>query len=262
MQESIYHISDISNIKFNIYDEYTESYSIGDLLNMPYFFSGWKNTPHLNDDLYNMFKKRAAIFTGSILNIYDSTRIDETEPIPNIQRIKDSVDTYIEQNKNSENLKQLFQICTDENTLVVHLRSGDKVKVEHIFLREDEFIQKINHLSEKYERVLILCGIHNNNDKTLPNMNESIVNLNKTLQKLQNNSKVYVDVNYPDIHLSIMRKAKNLLIHSGGFSVLGSIIFTGNNLYLTEMAYPVGFARYYNHDTNGYFNIIPPCIII
>lgn len=48
-----------------------------------------------------------------------------------------------------------------------------------------------------------------------------------------------VDYNSPDNHLWIMRNCKNLLVHKGGFSILGSLLFQGDNLYLTSFYEPL-----------------------
>jgi hypothetical protein len=42
-----------------------------------------------------------------------------------------------------------------------------------------------------------------------------------------------VNLEKQDIHLSLMRKCSNLLLHKGGFSILGGILFQGNNLYIS-----------------------------
>jgi len=47
----------MNNTHFNIFDESKESYIIGDLLNMPYFFAEWNKTPHHNDYIIIYLKK-------------------------------------------------------------------------------------------------------------------------------------------------------------------------------------------------------------
>jgi hypothetical protein len=122
----------------------------------------------------------------------------------------------------------------DDDTLIVHLRSGDKGLVE------DEFINVIQKLQSTYSKIVILCGIHHNSDRShiFPSLDQSIDNLKKSLHKLNLNIKnVIIDTNEPDVHLCIMSKAKNLLLHKGGFSILGALLFTGNNLYITNLFY-------------------------
>jgi hypothetical protein len=45
--------------------------------------------------------------------------------------------------------------------------------------------------------------------------------------------------NHPDVHVCCMAKARNLLVHMGGFSIIGSLVFSGQMLYLTNLFQPV-----------------------
>lgn len=232
-------------VEFKIFDENKNSYVIGDLLNMPYFFSYWNNTPHHDDHFYNRFKTTAKQYPNSILGLYDSSRTDESQPIPNVERLKNTVEQYIEMNVNRDpNLNNLLKFVDDENVLCVHLRSGD------IGIVDEKFIWKIQSLSEKYKKIIILCGIHQNGALShyYPSVEESINNMNASLDILRNNVKdteIIIDTSEPDTHISLMHKAKNLLVHLGGFSIIGTIVFTGNNLYITDLFYPI---RYNNSD--------------
>lgn len=227
---------DKDNIDFKIFDESKESYIIGDLLNMPYFFANWNNNPHNNDYMYNLFKKTAFQYKNNILGIYNNYRIHENEPLPDVEKIKLSVDTYIENNKTNNILNNLMLCCNDNNTLVVHLRSGDKGIVE------DYYIDTIINLSVNYEKIIILCGIHQNSERSIyfPNVTESINNMKISLSKLYlKNPNIIIDLNEPDIHLSVMRRCKNLLLHKGGYSLLGGLLFNGNNLFITKIFNPI-----------------------
>ena len=227
---------DKDNIDFKIFDESKESYIIGDLLNMPYFFANWNNKPHNNDYMYNLFKKTALQYKHNILGIYDSYRTDENEPFPNVEKIKLSVDTYIENNKTNSILEQLLLSCNDTNTLFVHLRSGDKGVVE------DQYINAIINLASKYNKIVILAGIHQNAERShhFPNVTESINNMKISLSKLYLKCpNIIIDLNEPDIHLSVMRRCKNLLLHKGGYSLLGGLLFNGNNLFITNIFNPI-----------------------
>jgi hypothetical protein len=228
----------MTDIEFKIFDEGKESYIIGDLLNMPYFFARWNNNPHACHYTYNLFKKTALQYPENILGIYDKSRTDENETFPNIQRIRESVDTYIDRNINENQiLKSSLELCNEE-TLFIHLRAGDKGIVEN------EFLEKIILLSDHFKNIVILCGIHQNAERShhFPNIEESIYNMRYSLDcLLSKKENVKIDTNEPDVHLSIMRKAKHLLLHKGGFSMLGALLFTGDNLYITELFY--GFGR-------------------
>lgn len=209
-----------------IFDKNKPIYNIGDLLNMPSFFANWNNNPHNNQNLYNAFNKMGSYYKGSILNIYKTTRENEdlSESIPNIDRLRLSVDTFkINNNINNTNI--------NKNSLYIHLRSGDKGVVEPLFIRY------IKYLSSKYQKIVILVGIHSEQRR------EKIVNSKKNLEislnRIKNNGIEFsVDYNTPDNHLCIMRNCNNLLVHKGGFSILGSLLFKGKNLYITSFYEP------------------------
>lgn len=266
----------IDNIKFNIFDENKEEYNLGDLLNMPYFFFEWNNTPHANEEFFDIYNKISLYYNNNILGIYESSRIDKNEPIPNVQRIRDSVNKYYEKNislqnifyqetlidkknemKNTKNTIDtyiLFSLCSDKNALFVHLRSGDKGVIN------DDFIKKIQELSFVYNKIIILCGMHK--CTAFSSIEDSITNFKISLNKLKiiNNSKIIIDISEPDIHICAMSKAKNLLVHLGGFSILGSLVFTGDNLYITNDFYPLKFSNVKNN--NNFFSYINNYTII
>jgi hypothetical protein len=209
-----------------IFDKNKPRYNIGDLLNMPSFFANWNNNPHANESAYYIYNLTADYYKGSILNIYKTTRENEdlSESIPNIDRLRLSVDTFkINNNINNTDI--------NKNSLYIHLRSGDKGVVEPLFIRY------IKYLSSKYQKIVILLGIHSDERK------EKIVNSKKNLEISLNNIKnsdieFTIDYNTPDNHLCIMRNCNNLLIHKGGFSILGSLLFKGENLYITSFCEP------------------------
>jgi hypothetical protein len=235
------------NLEFNIFDKNKESYIIGDLLNMPYFFANWGKSPHHNEYMYKLFKKTALQYPNNILGIYDKLRTDQNEPIPNVKKIINSIDKYIEYNLVSDtNLKKLLEMCQDKNVLCLHLRCGDKGVVDN------EFINKIHEISSSYSKIIILTGIHHNAERShcFPSVEESINNTKNSLKKiLFDESKFIIDLSEPDIHLCIMRCAKNLMVHIGGFSMLGALAFNGDNLYLTKLFYPIahGNTEFFNH---------------
>ena len=219
-------------ITIKIFDKDKLSYNLGDLLNMPYFVAGWANTPHADINMKETFLTAASQYRDNILGIYDKTRTDPNEPIPNVERINSSTDTYINNNLNlDKNLQDILELAQDENILFVHLRSGDKGRIS------DYFINIINKISEKYSQVVILCGISKVNtviEKFYPSVEESTKILKDDLKKIINNKKIIIDTSEPDIHLCAMHRAKNLLVHRNGFSMLGAILFTGNNLYISS----------------------------
>ena len=239
----------MDELNFTIFDDNTESYSIGHLLNMPTFFANWNRTPHNTTYHYDLYKQTAAAYPDNILGIYDSFRTDPDEPLPNVEKIKLSVDTYIENNVANENFNNILSSCEDDKTLYVHLRSGNKGVVE------EQYINTIVGLASQYEKVVILCGVHKVTDHILdklPNITQAIhntkISLNKLYSKINN---IRIDLNDPDVHLSMMRKCKNLLIHKGGYSMMGGLLFTGNHLYISSLV------KQFNCDIDEYLSYIP-----
>ena len=216
---------------FNVFDTDKLSYNIGDLLNMPYFCANWNNTPHADEYYYNHYLRTASQYRDNILGIYDTTRTDPNEPIPNVDRINSSTDIYIENNKNLDiNLQHILDLAQDDTILFVHVRSGDRGTIS------EYFINIVNSLCEHYSKIVILCGIHKVNEnirKYYPSVEESTKILRDNLKKITND-KIIIDTNTPDIHLCAMHTAKNLLVHRYGFSMLGALLFTGNNLYISS----------------------------
>ncbi len=229
-------MNNVDNVDFTIFDESKESYIIGDLLNMPKFFADWNSNPHNNDYMYDLFIKTSLQYKDNILGIYEDLRIDKNESIPNVSKIQLSVDTYISRNESNIIFKNLLSSCDNNRALFVHLRSGDKGIVE------DTFINTIIDLSINYDKIIILCGIHQNSDRShyFPNVTESIKNMKISLSNLYiKSNNIILDLNTPDIHLCIMRRCKNLLLHKGGFSLLGGLLFNGKNLFITNIFDPV-----------------------
>ena len=234
------------NFDIPIYDNNDinmNGYNIGDLLNMPSFWVGWNRNPHHNQDKYDAFLNVSKNYPNTIVYYYFKLRNDNTEPIPNMEKIEEAIKLYIINN----DVSNIINKVNDDNTLCVHLRSGDKGIVD------DDYINKINDLSNKYNKIIILCGIHS--DQNFESNEISKKNLIKSLQKI-NNNKIEIHIDKADNHLVMMNKCKNLLIHRGGFSILGSIIFNGNNLYYTNIFEPHTNNEIINHIKNKNINYI------
>lgn len=216
--------------------------AIGELLNMSKLFTGSTNEPHNNVYMYDLFKKTAPQYKDSILGIYDSYRTDETEPIPNVEKIKLSADTYIEKNTTGgEGWPELLALDGD-NTLFVNVRSNESGFVD------EHYINVILHLMSTYDKIVILLETH-----YLPNPTEAINNVKTSLAQLYlKNENIVIDANQADVHLSVMRKCKHLLLHKGWYSAVGGLLFSGDKLYITGSFY-LGFPNdieYFSHLVN------------
>ena len=220
------HIYDI-DIKYGV-----TGYNIADLLNIPYYWAGWKQNPHCGDEnYYNIAKNTAMNNIDTILGKYYLSRIDDDEKIPNLPRLNDVVDKYIEEKKIKD--KDIYNFINDDNILFVHVRSGDYGIVS------ENYINNIYNLSLKFSKVILLSGINRNIDHTDENSSNNIAKRNNLVISLNNilkkNNNIYVYLAEPDLHIVAMRLCKNLLVHRGGYSVMGTLICTGKIYYTNEL---------------------------
>uniref|UniRef100_A0A6C0I9P4 Uncharacterized protein n=1 Tax=viral metagenome TaxID=1070528 RepID=A0A6C0I9P4_9ZZZZ len=197
-------------------------YNIGDLLNMPSLDDVWPQNPHADSAILKRMNLIGTFFKGSVLHNYCKGR-PANEKVPCIQRIKNSVNMFTDLYKND--YADVLKLAKKKHTLCVHLRSGD-------LSTENDFIDTIIKLSNEYKYVLLLSGVHADNH--FKNDQQKKENFIETINKvLSNNNNICIFLNNPDVHLSIMANASNLLIHKGGFSCLGSVVCTGK-LFVTK----------------------------
>jgi hypothetical protein len=210
-----------------IEDPIHAGYNLGDLLNMPFLYGVWEQNPHGGKERLDRMNIIGKAYHGSILSNYIQER-PYLEPVPNIERIMNATEKYIE-NKNT-NLEEIFQIVQNPKCICVHVRCGD-------LLVEEEYIDKIAEFSRKYETVILLSGINMDEhylDDHLKKCNFQYF-MNKILER---NDNIFLHQDIPDNHLAIMRKSANLLLHKGGFSMLGYIVATGK-VYITKFLQPI-----------------------
>lgn len=204
-----------------------QGYNMGDLLNMPYLSGQWPQTPH---GLYNYLERMYIVsnsFDNSIVNLYCKHRPDN-ELVPCIPRLISSVNEYIEQH--AELYKDIFSLVKQPDCLCVHIRLGDA------FVSE-AYVNVIEKLSSQFTTVILLAGIHLDEmfSKHDDKVTSYLTNITNILNK---NTNIYVYFNDPDVHVSIMALASNLLLHRGGFTAIGSIVSTGK-LFVTNECYHV-----------------------
>ena len=204
-------------------DERRAGYNIGNLLNMPYLSGQWKQCPHVDEGSLQRMNVVADICKDSILHFYCQERPSD-EKVPYIPRVIDSVEKYIEKNRSVLESNDVFQMIQNPNCLCIHIRSGD-LNVE------EEFVNIIEQMSHNYEKVILLGGIHLD-EYFKPHYMKTIDLVNQMNYITSKNSNIFVSLEKPDVHLSMMHKAANLMVHKGGFSCLGSILSTGK-LFVT-----------------------------
>lgn len=198
-------------------------YNVGDLLNMPSLADIWPSNPHADIHALNRMKLLGMNYQDSVVSNYCSSRDDDEEPVPNINRIINSVNEF--KSKNEKELEEISAIVKEPNVCCVHIRNGD-LNTEH------DYINTIIKLSHLFDKIIILSGIHL--DTVFRDQNSKIGNFLNTMNNiLQARDNIYIYLNNADVHLSIMSMASNLLIHKGGFSCLGSIVCNGN-LFITN----------------------------
>jgi hypothetical protein len=216
----------IERFEFNIYDKDKPIYNIGDLMDMPYYwYPDWckeYDTPEKVDEYHASILEKSKQYPNSILyNYYMSNPFDNHEIRPNVEKIRSAVDKYIQDNHDT--LSQIKNTIEDDKTLTIHVRSGDKGVIE------EEYKKNIKDISKEYDNVIILSGIHSDG-----NIEDSKKNLDESLKSIDIKDKnVIFHLDEPDIHLSIMRMSSNLLLHKGGFSILGGLLFQKNKLYIS-----------------------------
>ena len=213
-----------------IYDKDKPMYNIGYLVRMPYFYEGTDKNNYLNNthEFINGFLYRHHIYletySESIFSNYLRLLDEKVKregvfiEFPNKQLLREATDIFY--NKNKDIIDKFFSTINNDNTLFVHLRSGDKGEIE------EHFINILQKLENKYEKIVIISGFHSTN----LNEDESKSNLISDIYKIVN-EKYIINISFPDIHLCFFSRCKNLLVSKGGFSALGCILFNGDNLY-------------------------------
>jgi hypothetical protein len=230
-------IENFNSSEIVVYDENKPTYNIGDLMLMSTHHGPWREKYKENKDqfiieyidnnkkYYDSFPN--SIFANYIKLLEEKSKIDlKSIELPNIELIQRATDQYYHENKNKIN--DFFNKINNEKTLFVHVRSGDKGHIS------DDFINTIHSLENEYEKIILLCGIHN--ETTYSSKDDSKKNLTDDINKIigENNQKYVANIDEPDVHLCYFRKCENLLLSHGGFTCLGAILFNGDKLYATK----------------------------
>ena len=220
-------------------------YNIGDLLNMPSLHNIWNQVPHADEFMLEQMYFTSNHYENSIVNIYCKNREHGGEIIPNIPLIIKSVDQFTNENKHM--YADMLALIQTPTTLVVHVRNGD-------LDTEEEYITHIIEMATRYKYVILITGIHL--DEFFKKNDMKIANTVNTINSiLAQRGNIYVYLNTADVHLSLMRNAKNLLLHKGGFSCLGSIVASGN-LFITDLFTHVNHSNWQSQVNKKYI-VIP-----
>ena len=197
---------------------------------MPVFWHKWSPFQSLAD-----LTKVASQLPQSIAGLYYNHRSDgfgavtDDPLIPHRPRLLHAVNESIAAHPEMQPMMQTLQ---DDSALCVHLRSGDYGLVH------DSFLRTLAHLSKQFAKIVVLSGVHCNGDE--PFIAQNKARLNDGLDRIRTLVPHAVfDFNHPDVHVCYMAKARNLLVHMGGFSILGTLVFSGKNLYVTTWFQPL-----------------------
>lgn len=206
------------NIKKNPEHE-THYYNIGDALNMPWYWDKFEPLTAENPSI-----KKKDIFPNTILARYMTDR-PLGEPMPNLERLHKAVDGFI---CDEPEFKRIFELVKETTTLTAHIRSGDYGKMSNWHLK------RLQNLSTKFKHVIVFAGVHNNQKYATVNDAKKNVcdDLNSILTSIKH-AEVYL--HEPDTHMYLMKHASNLFVHTGGFSLMGSLLTSGKVYYSNEL---------------------------
>ena len=207
-----------------------QGYNLGDILNMPVFWAKWTSFHSIAD-----LSVVASQLPQSIAGLYYNCRSDglgavADDPIvPHRPRLLCAVNESIAA---QPELQPMLRLLQDDSVLCVHVRSGDYGPMTPDFLRA------IEHLSKQFAKIVVLSGVHCNGNEQFIALNKT--KLNHCLYKIRALvPHAIFDFNHSDAHVCYMARARNLLVHTGGFSILGSLVFSGKRLYVTSAFQPL-----------------------
>jgi hypothetical protein len=210
------------------YKKYEHGYNIADILNMPLLLDQKPSTetwsgglPKETLDLfYDTYPN--SIF-GKYYELVSDLNINIIKTEPKIELLLKVLDTY----------PIKFSDYTDEKSLVIHLRLGDRGRLSQSY--KNTIINTVRDL--KPIKVILLFGLHsnkahNNNNYYLENSKKDIENIKSIIEKYTN--EVIITNNDADTDLIIMYNASHLLVHRGGYSALGALLCKGKVYFSNE----------------------------
>lgn len=207
-----------------------QGYNLGDILNMPSLWAGWTSFQSLVD-----LSVVASQLPQSIAGRYYNCRaeglgaVSDDPCMPHRPRLLRAVDECIAEHPA---IHPMLQTLQDDSVLCVHLRSGDYGPVD------DAFLNALVRLSKQFAKIVVLSGVHCNGDEQF--IADNIARLRDSLARIRALvPRAAFDFNHPDVHVCYMARARNLLVHMGGFSILGSLVFSGKTLYITPVFQPI-----------------------
>lgn len=202
---------------------------------MPVFWAGW--TPfQSHDDLSAVASQLPDSIAGRYYNCRSWGAVTDDPLIPHRPRLLRATDDYIDAHPE---LDAALQSLQDDSVLCVHVRSGDYGPAHPAFLRT------IEQLSKQYAKIIVMSGVHCNG--TQQAVAHNVACLNQTLARIRALvPHAVVDFNHPDVHVCYMARARNLLVHTGGFSIIGTLVFSGKQLHITSAFQPATSPKWHD----------------
>ena len=205
----------IVNATANSKDYTKKYYNLGDLLNAPIMMKGSKTWSPVGNCL-------SPDWPGSIKNIY--CKLKGRMPELDVATFRRAILQYFQENENA--CAHLIEKASKESAFCIHIRTGDTGIVEK------KYVNAIIKVAQNFKNCYILTGVHGGRHAPLwLAIKRTRQSLNFIVRKL---SKVEYIVGSADEHMVMMAFAKNLIIHKGGFSLLGSLACQGN-VYTTDL---------------------------
>ena len=213
------------------------TYSVGDCLRLPRIYYRNHKVPVLPDgdararplparpmrEVVSIVKNN--IWKDSLLYKY-YLDIDMDECQPNMQRFINIVDDMDYSNFDVK----IFDTIKETGTLVCHIRTGDCGNLEK------ETLSQLQKLRSQFDVCLICLGMEwsdapglywdRHGDKKDDIIKHFFTTCSQLLCSLGDNTSIIKAE--PDYHICMFRHSKNLFVHKGGFSCIGSLICKGN----------------------------------
>ena len=209
------------------------TYNAGDLLNMPSFttprwhISGRKGQGRTGE----LRAAMAARVPDSVVGMYfGSALLRETACdhfTPYLPRLFEALYRYAAARNASQAARAVEAQARRNDTLVVHLRLGDRGPLGAAFYR------RACDVAGPFARVILVTAIHNHTavqplHYSVSITKQGIARMRQALRQCAPRARLHVHLSRsPDADLVLMQQARHLLVSTGGFSMLGALVCAG-----------------------------------
>lgn len=212
-------------------------YNLGDLFNTPSFVGLWN--PFGNRELVDAGKEVGRHLPRSIIGLYYNNVTAGKEHHwqrcrePNLARVRRAM--LLAQMHHPHPSPHLVTLVRSPDTLVVHVRSGDKGQISEAYAHQTA------HLSRNFSSVVLLGQVHGDKrydtGDALKTLRGALHRLAGTLVLSRPGLQVAYGSSTADHDLYLMSEASHLLVHRGGFSSLAALLCRGNVFYTAEFGH-------------------------